>query len=432
MKMNKRQLVQRLESALGRDAVRTSSQELAHYGFDGKEPSVVCLPADVDQVTATLRLCAETDAAVTPWGGGTAIRVGNLPRRFDIALSLNRFDGLVEHDHANLTATVQSGMTLDSLQGPLAQEKQFLAWDAPFPAFSTIGGIVATNLNGPRRNYYGSVRDLVIGMKVVLPTGEQIKAGGKVVKNVAGYDMCKLFVGSLGTLGIITEVTIRVAPFPHDSATLVAYGSLLQTARLAQEISRSVLQPAAVVIVNAAVHGGSHEEWAAAIRTDGFEETVNRQLRESGAMAEREGLRTVILRAPAHDAFWNHVRDFPLQPENLVHRINLPQASAFQAVKAFHEWQADDVSLAIACDTLAGVVWTAIPVSQAGIVKTSSVTDLAREHSGHAILFTAPTECKEGIDVWGPAPPSLTIMNEIKRQFDPQGLLNPGRFIAGI
>ena len=126
--------------------------------------------------------------------------IGNPPRQIDVVVGLERLNQLVEHDQANLTATIQSGHRLASLQEILKRQNQFLPFDPPAPARATVGGVVATNLNGPRRGYYGSVRDLVIGMKVVLASGEEIKAGGKVVKNVAGYDMCKLFVGSLGTL----------------------------------------------------------------------------------------------------------------------------------------------------------------------------------------------------------------------------------------
>ena len=429
--MTKHRLTQRLESTLGSDAVLSHAEELTRHRVDGKQPTAVCLPADVDQVAAALRLCTEADAGVAPWGGGTAIRVGNLPRCLDAVIRLQRLDDVVEHDHANLTATVGSGMTLHAVQGLLAREKQFLPWDIPFPASSTIGGIVAANLNGFRRHSYGGVRDRVIGMKVVLTTGEQIKAGGKVVKNVAGYDVCKLFVGSLGTLGIITEVTFRVAPIPHDSATFMACGPLPLVSQLLPELGRSVCQPAAVVLVNSAAHKGLVEEWALAIRTDGLKESNARQLQEFGAMVEPKGLRTVLLRDRSHDAFWNDVRDFPLQADHLVYRVNVPGAAAGQVVKAVHEWKADDCLPAIASDTLAGVVWVALPVEQAKAA-TSKLTALAQEYSGHAVLFAGPPKAKETIDVWGPAPPSLPIMKQIKRQFDPQGILNPGRFLAGI
>src|SRR4029077_13407450 len=212
-------LAQRLEAELGVDVVNREPSLLALHQVDGQAATILCSPATPEQVAAILRICSEANAAVVPWGGGTAIRIGNLPRHIDVVVRLDRLNRLVEHDHANLTATVQSGMMLPALRDLFAPQNQFLPFDPPGYASATVGGVVASNLNGPRRSYYGSVRDLVIGMKVVLASGEQIKAGGKVVKNVAGYDMCKLFVGSLGTLGIIIEVTLRVAPIPETAAT---------------------------------------------------------------------------------------------------------------------------------------------------------------------------------------------------------------------
>ncbi|HZD41763.1 MAG TPA: FAD-binding oxidoreductase, partial [Terriglobales bacterium] len=317
--MTSDELIQRLESALGREAVYSDGETLASHTIDGKRPAVVCLPANVDQLAAALRFCTEANAAVAPWGGGTAMGIGNLPRRMNVVIGLKRLDRLIEHDHANLTATVESGMTLHGVQRQIARERQCLPWDIPFPARSTVGGTVAANLNGPRRNYYGSVRDGVIGMKVALASGEKIKAGGKVVKNVAGYDMCKLFVGSLGTLGIITEVTVRLAPVAEDSATLLASGSLSNIGQLLPELPRC--QPAAVVVLNSAVHGARSEEWAVAIRAEGFEEAVARQLREIAGMADQKHLRSDRLRDQSHEQFWGNLCDRPLQPDHLVFRV---------------------------------------------------------------------------------------------------------------
>src|SRR3989475_6019552 len=245
MKPSIDQLNKRLELELGADAVKNDPSLLAAYTVDAKIPTLLCCPETPEQVAATLRLCSELDAAVTPWGGGAGVRSGNLPRQVDAVLELSHLDRVIEHDHANLTATVQSGITLASLQQTLAPQNQFLPFDPPHAARSSVGGIVAANLNGPRRGCYGSVRDLVIGMKVTLVSGEQIKAGGKVVKNVAGYDMCKLFVGSLGTLGIITELTLRLGPLPESVSTVVAAGTFSQAEQFIRELFRSRLLPTA-------------------------------------------------------------------------------------------------------------------------------------------------------------------------------------------
>ena len=434
MKMSNDQLAQKLESALGAAAVQSNSDQRAQHAVDSTQPALVCFPDNPEQVAAALRACHEAEAAVVPWGGGTAMRIGNRPRKVDVAFGLHRVNRLIEHDHANLTVTVQSGMTLAALQDILAREKQFLAFDLPFPPRSTIGGTVAGNLNGPRRSFFGSVRDLVIGMKVALITGEQIKGGGKVVKNVAGYDMCKLFVGSLGTLGIITEVTIRVAPISEIAASLMASGDLSQALQFADDLSNSPLLPAAVVILNPAASRlhALQAEWSVAVWSEGFEETVARHLRDATTLAQRHGLRTEILRDNLHKRFWDRIRDFPLKGDGLVYRLTLPRASVAGALKAVQERQNSGWFTPIVTDAAAGTMWIASPAEGEGREHFSTLTALAREQRGHAILFAAPAELKEGIDVWGPAPPTLSSMKEIKRQFDRKGLLNPGRFVGGI
>ena len=236
--------------------------------------------------------------------------IGNPTRQVDIVIGLERLNLLVEHDQANLTATVQSGHRLAALQEVLARHNQFRLSILP-PARATVGGVVATNLNGPRRSYYGSVRDLVIGMKITLASGEQIKAGGKVVKNVAGYDMCKLLVGSLGTLGIITEVTLRMTPIPETAATLFASGTLPKVQQFANELSRSKLLPSAVFLLNAQASKATdlaQSDWRVAVWCEGFEETVARHLRDAPALAQRIGLATAILHENDHRRFGQDAR----------------------------------------------------------------------------------------------------------------------------
>jgi glycolate oxidase FAD binding subunit len=340
----------------------------------------------------------------------------------------------VEHDQANLTATVQSGHRLAALQEVLAQHNQFLPFDPPAPARATVGGVVATNLNGPRRSYYGSVRDLVIGMKITLASGEQIKAGGKVVKNVAGYDMCKLLVGSLGTLGIITEVTLRMTPIPETAATLIASGTLPKVQQFANELSRSKLLPSAVFLLNAQASKATdlaQSDWRVAVWCEGFEETVARHLRDAPALAQRIGLATAILHEDDHRRFWDQMRDFPLQA-GLVYRVTVPRASTAGVIQTVHNWSTADFRPEIVSDTAMGIVWISLEVNDLAAQWFAKLIAEARAHRGHAIMLAAPTHLKRGIDVWGPAPPTLSLMREIKRQFDPKGLLNPGRFVGAI
>jgi glycolate oxidase FAD binding subunit len=348
---------------------------------------------------------------------------------------LRRINSLAEHDHANLTVTAQSGMTLAEIQQALARQNQFLPFDPPHAARSTIGGVVAANLNGPRRNTYGSVRDLVIGVKILLATGEQIKAGGKVVKNVAGYDMCKLFVGSLGTLGILTEATLRVAPIPESAATVIASGTLSQVLKFVDEHSRSSLLPAAVVILNNNPNNrtqGFQDDWMIAIWCEGFEETVARHVKDESEMAGRMGLSAKPLRDQAHSRFWEQICNFSLQTDRCIYRVTVPRASLPDVIHSIPVGESAGSHPAIVSDAATGTVWISLPAAGADAKWFAELIVLAQEHRGHAIIQTAPPNLKLGLDVWGPPPASFGLMRKIKHQFDPQGLLNPGRFIGGI
>ena len=170
------QLMHRLQSALGPDAVSAETDALASHSIDGLTPHLVTKPASAEQLGAVLSACSEARATAIPWGGGTAMALGNPPRRADVVIRLEKLNRVIEHDSANLTVSAQCGLTLNALQSALAAQRQFVPIDAPLPARATLGGIVSANLNGPRRSCYGSVRDLVIGMKVILASGESIKA----------------------------------------------------------------------------------------------------------------------------------------------------------------------------------------------------------------------------------------------------------------
>jgi len=432
MKSTVDQLAQRLGAELGAAAVLTEQSMLASHIVDGMQPALVCSPSTSEQIAAALRVCVEAGAAVIPWGGGTAMSIGNRPRVLDVVMQTSRLDCVIEHDAANLTATVQGGIALTALQNILRAQNQFLPFDPPDPARATVGGIVAANLNGPRRGCYGSVRDLVIGMKVALASGELIKAGGKVVKNVAGYDMCKLFVGSLGTLGILTEVTLRMAPIPETAATVVVAGTLRKVLQFVDELSRSPLLPAAVALMNSGALGVGQNDWRAAIRCEGFAETVTRHLADSQALAQHVGLGAEILRGSADSQLWDRVRDFPLQTGRVVYRLTVPRASVAASVRAIHDWTVSEFQPAILSDPLTGTLWVAEAERQTSPQRFADLLSLAQRCGGHTIIFAAPADTKKNIDVWGPAPPTLVLMRKIKNQFDPKAVLNPGRFMAGI
>ena len=218
------------------------------------------------------------------------------------------------------------------------------------PERSTIGGIIAANLNGPRRSSYGSVRDLVIGMKVVLASGEIIKAGGKVVKNVAGYDMCKLFTGSLGTLGIIAEVTSRVAPIADYSATIIATGTFAKAADCARRLIGTKLLPTAVFLLNNATTAS----WQLMVSFDGFRASVARQTNELIQMAQQLGLAHETIDGEIQQQNWQAIADLPLSPERLIYRVTVPRGALLQTISTLLDWTKTDTVPMICADVAMG------------------------------------------------------------------------------
>lgn len=429
MKLSLEHLAQRLTAELGAATVREDAVTLRAHGVDGKVPALFCAPATAAQLGAALRVCAEAEAAVVPWGGGSAMPFGNLPRAVDLVLATTQLNQVVEHDDANLTATVQGGVVLNDLQKALAPRQQRAPFDPPLPALATIGGIVAANLNGPRRSFSGNVRDLVIGMKVALASGEIIKAGGKVVKNVAGYDMCKLFVGSLGTLGIVTEVTMRMAALPERSAVVSAGGALGQVLSLAEAIASSPLLPAAVLVSSRTVLDDAPTEWQLTILCEGFAETMARQLNEIETRAKHSGIQTMAAEHPLGDRRWQQLCDFPARRDAILYRVTVPRAALRLVLETIVSW---GIATALLSDVAAAVLWMACPAKDASAKLLPRLSALAIEQRGHAVMFAAPANCKAGVDVWGHPPPSLALMRKIKQQFDPQQILNPGRFLSGL
>ena len=414
----------RLASELNSDALFCDGERLAAHRVDGKRAHLLCLPENKEQLGAIVRLCAEAEAAVAPWGSGTAMALGNPPRQLDVVIRTDRLNRVLDHDPANLTVTVECGLSLGRLQSFLSEQRQFVPLDPPFPELSSLGGIIAASLNGPRRNHYGSVRDLVIGMKVILSSGEQIKAGGKVVKNVAGYDMCKLFVGSLGTLGIITEVTLRLAPVPETAMTVIASGTFAQAQQFVDALNRSLLFPAAVFLLSET----RMEHWTVAACCEGFEETVARIRTDLTADATRAGMFDRILVGDEHSAFWRSMQNFSLASDRVVFRMTVPRAEIFamiQSVRNRHDCP-------IVGDILSGTIWLSCPATKTMVQQFFTLATMARARHGHAIIFSAPSALKQGIEVWGESPPSISLMRDIKQRFDPKDLLNPGRFLAGI
>src|SRR5919202_2526867 len=201
-----------------------------NFAVDGLTPRAVEGPESAEAVAALLRRAAGERQAVVPWGAGTKQGLGNVPRAYDLAFDLSALDQVLEYEPADLVVTAQAGVPLAALQRRWGEAGQFLALDPPYAEQATLGGTLAANASGPSRLLYGTARDLVLGMRVALPSGEVVKSGGKVVKNVVGYDLNKMHIGALGTLGLMVEVTLKVHPLPAAEATVYAEFDRLEAA----------------------------------------------------------------------------------------------------------------------------------------------------------------------------------------------------------
>ena len=271
-------LARRLASLVGDRHVLTGV-ECSPYVLEGRTPEAVVFPGSREEVGGVLVAAAGAGVPVTPWGGGTRISVGMPPARPGIVLSLKRLDRLVEHEPADLTATAEAGMTLAAFQAALGQRGQWLSLDPPNAREGTLGGILASNASGPRRHLYGTARDLLIGLTMVLADGSIVRGGGKVVKNVAGYDLPKLAIGSFGTLGVIVEATVKLRPRPDTDRLVVAWFERVKDAGAgARAIMASDLIPSALELADAeavrALALGGREGAALLVGLDGLPEQV--------------------------------------------------------------------------------------------------------------------------------------------------------------
>ena len=437
------------------DALRTivgpahvlTGADCGPYVLDGRAPKAVVLPGSKEEVAAVLVAAGEADLPVTPWGGGTKMGIGAPPQRLGLVLGLKRLNRLLEHEPGDLTATVQAGMTVGALQRELGTRGQWLSLDPPHADEATLGGIVSSNAAGPRRHLYGACRDLVIGLTVVTAAGTLVKGGGKVVKNVAGYDLPKLFVGAFGTLGVIVEATVKLRPRPDADRMVVArFASLKEAGSAARAVMGSDLLPSALDLVDGetlrALELGGPDGAALLIGVDGIAEQVHWQCTEVERMLRLQGLVDArVLDADARDAAWRARGGlgrgaFP-ETAAVMRWVVLPAQVADVMEQGMGVALRAGLPVALAAHAGVGVVEAVLAGGEgADATKVSDVLiewrTLVRAAGGQALVESAPLAIKERVPVWDDLGPALRIMQRIKSQLDPSGLLNPGRFAGGI
>ncbi len=449
--------ISKLQEIAGKATVIQDRDKLDTYALDGKRPKVIVSPRAMDEVSKIIAYANQQRLAVIPMGNGTKIGMGGIPKKMDIVLLTRRLSRITDCDIDNLTFSAESGMTLNEVQKHLAKESRgyFLPLDPSFTDKATLGGIVATNSSGPKRLLYGTARDLIIGMKTVFPNGDIVVSGGKTVKNVSGYDMCKLLIGSFGTLGIICEITFKILPLPEKEATLlVPFKTLDEADGFVQEVARSQLIPASVEMLNAtAVTKMKYRlslpgegKYVVAIGLEGVAESVERQIYEMGALGKKHGaLGTMPLDSEKHHAFWNAFRNFSKglargYPGLITLKSNFLISKGGKVIESYEKISKSmGMDCAFICHSGNGILYSYVMVDKNGRSKTETLVKLikkltseAMKNEGNLVVESSPFSIKKKVDVWGKSRTDYQVMRRIKREVDPSNVLNPGRFLGGI
>jgi glycolate oxidase FAD binding subunit len=385
-------------------------------------------PASIEEAAALLKELAQKRRTVAIVGGGTALDMGNPPDSLDAVVSTTRLNRIVEHEPADQIVTTEAGITLRALQEQLLPSRQRIALDPPLPARATLGGIVATNAYGPRRARYGTVKDLIVGMTIVRPDGTIARGGGKVVKNVAGFDIPKLMVGSFGTLAMIASVTLRLHPLPEAERALGFDGCSAEQMRLlVRDLMEAQLEPS---IVLAAYHPPAY---SLCIRFEGFGPGVDAQIAALREIGQRRGLRAEELSpadwAPSDEAHaevrtTGAVRVKVTAPASSLARLHehviLPIAKALERSRIV-------LFASLGIGFIAGA-----PERERVVGVLAGARAFVEELGGTLVITAAPPDLRAQIDSWGTPPPSFALMQNLKARFDPERRFNPGRFVGGL
>jgi glycolate dehydrogenase FAD-binding subunit len=424
------ELSRRFLDLLGADGLGSESDQ-RHFAVDGTEPAWVVLPAAASETAQVLRLCAEHGLAVVPAGAGLRLGRGLPPERLDVVLSTSRMDRIVAHAASDLTITVEAGATLAAVNEVLRPSGQWLPFDPPLPAETTIGGLVAAQASGPSRQAFGTARDRLLGLAALLADGTPVKSGGRVVKNVAGYDLHKLLVGSLGTLAVIVEATFKLQPLP-EARRIVCFGSEMveSLCRLAIALADSVLSPERLEIIAGsgrpptlvAGFAGTHEEVDdAAARTVSMARA--RAVEESSEPIDEAALAAALEGVERG------------REPSVVLRAGVPRSSLERFLSSAL-WESGRVAGAVAVHAHAGVGVARLRLEAVEHEPAREVVGRlrgdARASGGYLAVESAPAAWKGDVDVWGPPPAGFDLMKGVKAAFDPLRLLSPGRFVGGV
>jgi len=438
----------RVADIVGATNVITEPSALAAYIVDGLAPQIAARPASAQEVSELVKFAAAEKLAVIPTGARTKLGIGMPPARYDLAIDMTRLDRVISYDPGDLTLSVEPGIPLAHLAEVLAEHNQFLPLDVPFSDRATVGGTLASGIDSPLRQAYGTARDFVLGMEFISGNGALTKSGGRVVKNVSGYDLHKLFLGSIGSLGVITRINFKTFPLPRASATFLAsfadataaanFNSLIQKSSLRCQ-SVEILSPKAAEILDAPTNEG----WSVTVSIAGNDAVITRAHRELETMARSaapNSLRNFVRLDTAAEKFLSlAIREFPATAATnraVVAKLScLPDsiASLCQQTSSIadkHSIPAAHIFHGV------GVGYCALLTqgNSAAQLKECSQQLLALGGTNNisASIPCCSFELKRELSVWGPPREDFILYQRVKRAFDAHNIFAPGRFVGGL
>ncbi len=447
-------MIDRFEKLLGKKNISNSPEDLKKYSVAGKIPSSLLFPTSINQVSEIMKLAKRDGKKILVAGNNSQHSFGSAIEAPNWCISLNRMNNIIKHELADLIVTVEPGVILPQLQKFLSKHKQFLPLDPMGDQSRTLGGIVATNHSGPLRQLYGTCRDLVLGMKVVLPDATFIRAGGKTVKNVAGYDLSKLFIGSMGTLGVITEITFKLFPLPAKSETLwVTFNQFNEIPHLIQSIGSSNIVVSRCEYLNGIFierylnndYGlkGSHN---ILFDIQGNVEMVKTTIEKLQQMVLDKGGKDIrCFSKKDNTKLWNQISSINLSDRKTqvgIHcQVSIPKASYGSVINSIGNFSNNNMllSLAVQAHPGTGVIdifcddWNEDKIlPDLYRSQIESLRQIAQNHKGNMVIHQTLDSFREPEQIWGNPGDDFHLMKTIKTRYDQHQVLVAGRFIGGL
>lgn len=433
-----------LQKLFGKTGITINSNSVSGYLVDNQTPMAIIYPKTIQELSTTLKIASENHLNVVPSGGNSRMNLGNQINAIDLMISMSNLDNILNHNPADLTVRVQSGITIEKFSKLLSQHNQFVPIDPPLPNIATIGGTLAVGFTGPLKWMGGNLRDTVIGMTIVESDGTIVKTGGNVVKNVTGYEMSKLHIGGLGTLGIIAEVAFKISPLPHHETTiLIPVNKSNDLSQVTHDIFQSHITPLSIVSMDVSTFKSLKikckldSKYVACIRLGGRRNEVQRMSTEIKKICQYVD---DFIELDKSNFIWNKIANFgyPVSPKNrMIIRITSLPSKTISITNQIRKINTSfsPVDFKIISDHTHGnsiILCDNLTTSQYILELIKEIREKVHQYNGCVILESIPQNIKSQCEIWDANPNTIQLMGKFKKTYDPFQILNPGRFAGRI